>query len=214
MNSKNWEFLKPIVQPDKANVFLQRFEKIAFRAKNKERFCLSKQNGWVAVPVESADHFSESEEERLLSVTQKNGYEKLIAILFEDLKNFPPVSTIPTTAEGIAELNWEFSHFWLALFAGEPDWVIIGTKSNYFIVAGSPDFVRDFLGCEINDAFSEFYEFLLDYLDSSDPLGEYLLSVYNDLRTIYPQLESGSILCVGESNVVAIPNSSPASIPI
>lgn len=208
MTGEDWKFLNPIIDPDRASAFLQKLNRIAFRLNDDDCIRLIKQNGWVAVPVESADHLSESEEERLLSVIQKKGYEELIAIPFENLKDFPLVSVAPATAEGIAELNWEFSFFWLALFAGEPDWVILGTKSNYFIVAGSPDFVCDFLDCGINDAFSEFYEFFSAYSDS-DLLRGYLLSVYNDLHAIYPQLESGSILCVGESKVIASSNSPP-----
>lgn len=209
-DAEKWKHLKPMSKINKANCFLQKLEKIAFRLSDKDCVSLIKKSGWVAVPVESADHFSENEEKRLLSVVQKNGYEKLVAIPFEYIKNFPLVSVVPVTADAIAELNWEFSFLWLALFAGEPDWVIIGTKENYFIILGSPDFVRDFLGCEITEAFSEFYEFLSDYSDSN-PLKGYLLSVYNDLYTIYPQLESGSILCVGESKVVVSSNSPPTS---
>lgn len=199
---EKWKHLKPISRINQTDCFVQKLKKVAFRLSDKDRVNLIKKSGWVAVPVESADHFSESEEGKLLSVIQENDCEELIAIPFERVKNFPLVSVVPATAEGIAELNWEFSFLWLTLFAGEPDWVIIGTKDNYFIIAGTPNFVRNFLGCEINEAFSEFYEFLSDYRDS-DPLKEYLLSVYNDLHTIYPQLESGSILCIGESKVIA-----------
>ena len=202
MTKENWKFVDPIVDPTRISNFFEKLNEVAFRLSKDDSIRLRKRDGWVAVPVESADHFTESEEKKLLSVIQKNGYEELIAMPFERLKDFPLVSIVPATAEGIAEVNWEFSHFWLALFAGEPDWIVLGTKGDYFVVAGPLDFVRDFLGCEINEAFSEFYEFLSNYLDS-DPLKGYFLSVYNDLHTIYPQLESGSILCIGESKVIA-----------
>lgn len=81
----------------------------------------------------------------------------------------------------------------MLVYAGEPDWVIVFTKLNYLVITGKKSFVQQVLGCEIDEAFREFYDFLSDYSDS-DSLKKILLSVYHRLLYTYPQVECETII--------------------
>ena len=78
----------------------------------------------------------------------------------EQLSNFPKVFSIPVSSEGIEEFNRCCDAFWFAIFSGEPDWLILCTELDFYIVAGEESFVRQFFECIAEDAFIAFAEFI------------------------------------------------------
>ncbi len=180
MNKREWTFLQPVLNDEEVNKLRSKLSKVITGCGEKNEVMLKKQANWVAVPVESGDHFSDEDIKKLLQAILEHGYKEIVAVAFEFLKAFPPAFVVPATTEAIEEFDWKCGHFWFTLYAGKPDWVIICTKLDYLVIFGKISFIQKFLGCEIDEAFREFYDFLSDYSDS-DSLKKILLSVYHRL---------------------------------
>lgn len=140
-----------------------------------------------------AQKLAQEDEIKLLQAVLQHGNQEIVAIVFEPLKAFPPAFIFPARAEAFAEFNHECGHFWFALYAGEPDWVIMCTKLDFLVISGKHSFVSQFLGCEIQPAFTDFYELALSYSDD-DPEKKSLLQVYNLLLREYPKINPGEII--------------------
>lgn len=194
--SEEWKFLKPIFNDEEVTKLREKLNKIVIGSGSTiepSKLNIIKQADWVTVPTESGDHFSEEDEIKLLQALLENRNKEIIAITFEPLKAFPAAFVFPATAEAIAEFNHECGHFWFALYAGEPDWVIICTKLDFLVIIGKHSFVSQFLGCEIQQAFIDFYELTLSYSDD-DLEKKSLLQVYNRLWDEYPKINTGEII--------------------
>ena len=194
--SEEWKFLKPIFNDEEVTKLRKKLNKIVTGSGSTvepSKLNIIKQNDWIAVPTESGDHFSEEDEIKLLQAILENRNKEIIAITFEPLKAFPPAFLFPATAEAIAEFNHECGHFWFALYAGEPDWVIMCTKLDLLVITGKNSFVSQFLGCEIQQAFADFYGLTLSCADD-DPEKKSLLQVYNRLESEYPKINPGEII--------------------
>ncbi|HEY9851765.1 MAG TPA: hypothetical protein V6D28_19995 [Leptolyngbyaceae cyanobacterium] len=193
MNDREWAFLQPVLNDEEVNKLRSKLNKVITGCGDQNEVMLKKKANWVAVPVESGDHFSDDDIKKLLQAILEHGYEEMIAIAFEKLKAFPPAFVVPATTEAIEEFDFKCAPFWFTMYAGEPDWAIICTKLNYFVLFGKESFVKKVLGCELDEAFGEFYDFLSDYCDS-DPLKKILLSVYHRLLYAYPRVEHETII--------------------
>jgi hypothetical protein len=95
------------------------------------------------------------------------------------------------TIEGIREFRCDLGVFYCALFVGEPepDWVIISMDSEFYVIAGSVDFVRQLLDCEVEEAFESFYNFLKH---EPKQFRQYLQKVYERLKDNYQSAEVGA----------------------
>ena len=151
-----------------------------------------KQEGWVAVPMDSNSHITAMNEEHLQRVFLAKGYSNLSAVSLDPMGDNPSVLTFPTTVEGIEEFNREFGFFNFALFAGAPDWIIIRTVNDFDLVMGSADFVRQLLGCDLEEAFARFQTFATNFPASLQLIKEQLQLVHNHLQNDYPTAEIGS----------------------
>ncbi|MBN3957981.1 hypothetical protein [Nostoc sp. NMS8] len=194
--SEEWKFLKPIFNYEEVTKLRETLNKIVIGSGSTvepSKLNIIKQSDWITIPTESRDHFSEEDEIKLLQAVLQHENQEIVAIAFEPLKAFPLAFVFPATAETIAEFNHECGHFWFALYAGEPDWVIICTKLDFLMITGKHSFVSQFLGYEIQPAFADFYELALSYSDD-DPEKKSLLQVYNLLSREYPKINPGEII--------------------
>ncbi|MEH2302036.1 MAG: hypothetical protein V7K88_24395 [Nostoc sp.] len=194
--SEEWKFLKPIFNNEEVTKLRETLNKVVIGSGSTvepSKLNIIKQANWISIPTESGDHFSEEDEIQLLQAVLENRNQEIIAIAFEPLKAFPPAFVFPATAEALAEFNHECGHFWFVLYAGEPDWVIICTKLDFLIITGKHSFVKQFLGCEIQEPFADFYELALSYSDD-EPEKKSLLHVYNLLLCEYPKMNPGEII--------------------
>ncbi|MEH2376802.1 hypothetical protein [Nostoc sp.] len=194
--SEEWKFLKPIFNDEEVTKLRETLNKVVIGSGSTvepSKLNIIKQSDWISIPTESGDHFSEEDEIKLLQAVLQHDNQEIVAIAFEPLKAFPPAFVFPATAEAIEEFNWKCGLFWFALYSGEPEWVIICTKLDFLIITGKHSFVSQFLGCEIQEAFADFYELALSYSDD-DPEKKSLLQVYNRLWCEYPNINPGEII--------------------
>lgn len=114
---------------------------------------------WVAVPVESASHFTEDDAKILSDAMQATSVTELLAIAAEELRNFPNCFEVPVTTEGLLAFSWAGSHFNFALSPPRTPLVILCTVYDYYLVAGPTEFVRRAVGGDISAARQLFDEF-------------------------------------------------------
>ncbi|MCP2729465.1 hypothetical protein [Limnofasciculus baicalensis] len=189
MSNDEWIFFHPVVNSESVNEIQKKLSKVVDISR-EDNLLLIKQSGWVAVPVESGDHFSGDDRDKLLDCVLEYGYREIIAVPLEKLNDFPAAFIIPSTAESVEEFNRKCGGFWFAIFAGKPDWVILCTKLDYLVITGKPSFVRQFLGSEIDEAFSLFYKFASDCTYESVTWQNRLFFLLEQLKTEYPSAEA------------------------
>lgn len=185
------DFLRPVSIPEEVNKVHEILSRVVRRSSEGD-ILLTKQAGWVAVPVESYSHITDLNQEQMQQTFLACGYRDLLAVALEPLLEFPSVLLVPATVEGIEEFNRQCGHFNFALFAGAPDWVIIRTLTEFDVVSGSVEFVSQLLNSEIESAFSRFQEFAENFPDSMISIKEYLLLIEKYLHDNYPHAEVGS----------------------
>ena len=134
MNEEKWTFLQPVLNDEDVNKLRSKLNKVIMGWGDENKVMLNKQAEWVAVPVESGDHFYGDDIEKLLQANLEHGYGEMTAVTFETLKGFPPAFVVPATTEALEEFDYKCAPFWITLYAGEPDWVIVFTKLNYQIL--------------------------------------------------------------------------------
>lgn len=125
-------------------------------------------HGWIAMPVESASHFSKKDIESISKAIESFGCQKCFAISLEPLENFPLFLEIFATKEGLQDFSWECGHFNFALLSENKTFLIICTVYDYFIIAGSREFVEISVGGDLDVAKKAFAEFAeLDEMSKS-----------------------------------------------
>jgi len=194
--SEEWKFLQPVLNSEEVTKLREKLNKVVIgygSTVEPSKLNIIKQADWIAIPTESGDHFSEEDEIKLLQAVLENRNQEIIAIAFESVEPFPPAFVFPATAEAIEEFNWKCGLFWFALYSGEPDWVIICTKLDFLVITGKDSFVKQFLGCEIQQALTDFYELALSFPDDY-PEKKSLLQVYNRLSREYPKINTGEVI--------------------
>jgi hypothetical protein len=153
--------LRPINDSRDIDIARRSLQKVVAYADNTS-LKIVKRDRWVAIPVESGYHFSDTDQRKLLHAIVQNGDRNIIALPLEDLGDFPQVFEVTPTAKGMEAFNRAFGHFNFTLANKSVSWVVICTTSEYFVVMGMPDFVMTVLGSELEDAFSRFSEFASD----------------------------------------------------
>ncbi|MBW4488782.1 MAG: hypothetical protein KME12_13430 [Trichocoleus desertorum ATA4-8-CV12] len=191
-------FLQPLTTSGNLDVARKQIEKVVIALPGSDDVSMIKQPGWVAIPCESSDHFDHDDCVRLWQTVSEYGYQNMIGVALESMagnEGFEGV-LLPTTLEAIEEFDSLYSFYWCALYAGKPDWMILFTKLDYFVIAGSESFVRKLVGCEFDEAFNTFHDYLLD--ESYQPLKEHLTDVYQHLLHDYPRAAPGEVVILRE----------------
>lgn len=159
--------------------------------RDRLKITLFKLEGWVAAPAISASLMTPIAQERLQHTFEKLGYRELFATLL--LAGGTYTYTVPVTIEGLNEFRRNMSPWCYALFAGEskPDWILISVESEFDVIAGSTNFIEQFLNCEIEQAFCCFLNFV-----KNEPmpkyLREYLQLIHHRLKNSYQSAEEGN----------------------
>lgn len=193
MNYQEWKLLQPVWDSEEVNQSKKKLNKVITGWATINKLFIKKLPDWVAIATESGDHFGESDIENLLQAVGEHGYPEIIAVAFENLNGIPPAFKIPATLEAIEEFHNSCGLFWFVLYSGEPDWVIVCTKLDYLVVAGRLNFVEKFLGCKIEQALTDFDEYMSGYSER-DPFKKYLTFVRHQLFVEYPLIEPGLTL--------------------
>lgn len=118
-----------------------------------------KEHNWTVVPVESADHFIETDVKRLSSAFRHAGLGGCLAVATELLDNTPLCYNVPTTDEGLREFNQAVWAFFFILIPDNRTCAVLCTKNDYYLVGGSAAFVTMAVGGDIVEARAKFAAF-------------------------------------------------------
>jgi hypothetical protein len=192
--SYDTNFFRPISVPAevaKVNKNLSRVVRHCIKKGRLMNISLVKQKGWIAVPAQRYSHIILMDQEQLQRTFLARGYRKLLAVALDPMGTYPSVYVLPPTTKGIEAFHREWFSFNCTLFAGQPDWVIISTDSEFDVVAGSAEFVRQLLNCALNEAFLRFQAFVTNH-PMEEQMRKHLYFVHDLLRDNYPSAEVGS----------------------
>ena|ERR1035438_2702525 len=118
-----------------------------------------KEHRWTVVPVESADHFIETDIALLSAALRQAGHSECLAVATEPLANTPLCYKVPTTEEGLREFNQATWAFFFILFPEDRSCAVLCTKNDYYLVGGPAAFVTIALGAGILEARAKFAAF-------------------------------------------------------
>ena len=153
---------------------------------------------WIVVPVESADHFAKKDIEHLAAALRIAGCGELLAVASEPLENTPVCYKVPTTEEGLRELNGAIRDFYFVLLPEDRSWAIVCTKDDYYLVGGPVPFVllalktpiaqarRDFVGFAENTRHPQMRTGLLDVATRYEGTGPSGLSCTSSRQPLLP----------------------------
>lgn len=114
---------------------------------------------WTVVPIDSADHFTETDTSLLAAAFFEAGHCECFAVATEPLTNTPLCYKVRTTKEGLAEFNSVVWAFQFILIPEDRSCAVLCTKDNYYLVGGSLAFVRTAVGGDIAKARAGFLAF-------------------------------------------------------
>jgi hypothetical protein len=77
----------------------------------------------------------------------------------EPLESAPVCFRVPTTEEGLRELNEAIQDFYFILLPEDRSWAVVCTKDDYYLVGGPLRFVLLALGTSIGEARADFVGF-------------------------------------------------------
>ncbi len=117
---------------------------------------------WVAAPVETANHLDEDTVSRLVNHCKDAGIKSLFAIETERDVTKRESYSLPVSTEGLGSFNWELGLMYCALFPPTLGWLILCTKDDHYVVAGSLEFVEAILAKPVGQAVKEFGELASD----------------------------------------------------
>ncbi len=188
------KLLRPITSPeqiDKIDESLSWAVRCQMKPRWSEEITLFKLAQWVAVPAISESLITPMVQERLQRTFLARGYRKLWAVLLHH--TYLSAYTLPVTLEALEEFRQKMGLFSCALFAGEPepDWVLISIESELDVIAGPANFIRQFLDCEIEEAFSIFQNFVM-HEPMPKQLRQYLHLVHDRLKGNYQSASVGA----------------------
>jgi hypothetical protein len=149
---------------------------------------LIKQEGWIGVCA----HENKRDLRAVLDTIQRHKYADFIAIEWNMLE--PRAMKVPSTPEGMDQFHSQNLH-WMMLFAGKPDWIILFVNPlDFWLVAGTPDFVEEVLTCPPDEAFSELEEIVAESTFFTDVGRAHFSHLIHQLRFVYPAAQPGEAI--------------------
>ncbi|MEO0969221.1 MAG: hypothetical protein AAFX80_13045 [Cyanobacteria bacterium J06639_18] len=158
---------------------------------------LEKQEAWVAVPVIGNDNFTDFAS-GLLRIATDISYQELLGVFLETEIDKPLAFSVPSHIDGIYEFNTEPPPSHKVIFAGAPDFLALMAESDYYVIAGSIPIVEKFLDISVNQAFTEFrnyiesWKFPEQFAQRLQPFKHLLWGVYINTFEIYENAPVGS----------------------
>jgi len=120
------------------------------------------ERGWAVVPVESALHFDQDDATRLATAIGHIA-EEVYAVAVEGLHDVQAVYRVRATREGLLSFSAECGLFTYLLIPSESDrFAVLCSVADYYLVAGSEEFVEEANGADIITAYSSFEKFATD----------------------------------------------------
>lgn len=119
-------------------------------------------NNLIVVPRESACHFDDEYAGALSIALREEGCECIYALATEPLENNPICYSVDVSKEGLLAFSDECGLFNFALIPSDRSFAILCTVYDYFLIAGSANFVRSAVSGDIEYAWREFEELSLD----------------------------------------------------
>jgi hypothetical protein len=153
--------LLPLADPGQVSIISQTLGTVLDRDRGGV-LTLVKRDGWVAVALPSSFHCSSRDQLRVTKAIEEFHSVGCFAVTLEPLEGFPPVLAVPSTLDGIRDLNEATGHFNVALFSGTPDWIVACTTDDYFLIAGPPRFVHVAAGGDVDEVITRFQEYADD----------------------------------------------------
>jgi hypothetical protein len=193
------ELIRLIESPDQVTDYYRIIHKAIGGNVSDGSLWLVKQKDWVAVVAYEGRLYFDENEDRIVQTLANFGYTEFIAVTWTNFSPPFPCYVVPATVDGLGDLTVNTFH-WYVWFAGNPDWFILVPKPmDFIIVAGQPDFVRQILGCELDEASIDIREMSeSEYLDSV--IRKYYVHLLEELQIAYPKAEPGTVINLGLLN--------------
>lgn len=175
---------------------------VSFPENSSIQVWLEKREDWVAVPiVAGTDKFKFVDfANALLRIAADSSNQELLGVFLNTDPNEPVAFSVPSNIEGLRNFDLELEPFSVnkVLFAGMPDWVVLMSESDYYVVAGSLPIVEKFLNLTVNQAFTEFeneiesWEFPKEFAQRLQPLKDVFLRIHRHTLEGYQNASVGS----------------------
>lgn len=150
---------------------------------------LFKLDQWVAAPVLPSLFTDPQPCSRLRDAILNRGYQRLYGTLLEKQLLPDCLYRVPVTYEALEEFYDFVGMFLSVLFSGndaesKPDWILFSLEGEYYIVAGSYDFVQDVLGCTLDQAFLNFEHYMQNLSSrlGSNESTQYFKEIFDQLK--------------------------------
>jgi hypothetical protein len=161
---------------------------------------LVKHKDWIVAVAYIGVISSAEARERMVQTLLDRDNNHFMAAALSDISgtDYAPILEIPSTVEGILDFMCDyFSWWWYVFFAGSPDWFILPARTlDFVLVGGEPEFVRQILGCEPEEAAVEIREMSeSEYLDPA--VCRYYAYLLQQTQVVYPQAEPGTRINLG-----------------
>ncbi len=129
---------------------------VSFPENSSMQVWLEKREGWVAVPtVAGTDKFKFVDfANAVLRIAADSSNQELLGVFLETDPNEPVAFSVPSNIDGLREFDIEIEPFSVnkVIFAGTPDWVVLMSESDYYVVAGPIPTVEKFLNLTGKDS--------------------------------------------------------------
>lgn len=148
-----------IVEDDRSLLKIQRAAGVVIQGSIQRGLRIHKMDEWIAVPVESALHFDESDKRRLSHAIETHGDLLIYGFALEASPSIPAVISFNANYEGFDAFNHAFSLYNYALFPETMSWMLLCLTEDYYVVLGPLPFVEHALGTSLEEGYALFHTF-------------------------------------------------------
>jgi len=176
--------------------------RVSFPENSSMQVWLEKREGWVAVPtVAGTDKFKFVDfANAVFRIAAGSSTQELLGVFLDTDPNEPVAFSVPSNIDGLREFDIEIEPFSVnkVIFAGTPDWVVLMSESDYYVVAGLIPTVEKFLNLTVTQAFTEFeneiesWEFPEEFAQRLQPLKDVFLRIHRNTFEGYQNAPLGS----------------------
>jgi hypothetical protein len=157
-----------------------------------------KHKGWNARAFYDGEFYEDSQEEALATVLQEYGYTSFFMVPFcEDLLDETMTSDVvwfPATPDGIEELRVYSFFDWHILCGGQPDWLILLTPVDDFMIVMGKDKIFDAICSNFPSSVWLRIEEMADFAESYSNLRFIYTNLISNLNDAYSSATPGEIM--------------------
>ena len=179
----------------------EKLEQFIYRRVTEQQFlCITKHEGWSARAFYDGEFYDDNQEENLVMILKKYGYDHFFALPF--LGDFPGQTDLSTSfyaqsrPEAIEELRLYGFCDWYIIIAGKPNLIILlAHQEDFMIVMGEHEIFDEICGYFPSETWTG-----LDEMANSDKMHPNLRRIYtnliNGLNSTYMSAKPGDILTI------------------